>query len=252
VIHFQHVDPSTPYWGLSPLKAAARSVDTSTEAIRWNMNSLANRAMPELMFTTEEQLDQESWETLRKRIADAYSGADNGRSIVVTGSGLTAEVINWKPIEMDFVNSMAMYRENICMVYKVPPTMAGLMEKATDSNVENYEASFWRNGMLPFADLVKATLNRGLIPREQRGQLRICYDTSGVKVLQDDRTALVDNYAKLVGNGQPVNAAVKYLGMDLEDVEGGDEAYIPGTLVPLKDAADLANEPAPVVKPMAA
>lgn len=254
VIHFQFPDPATPYWGCAPLRSASRSVDTSTEAVRWNMNSLQNRAMPELMFTTEERLDQDTYETLMDRISQAYSSPDNARLPVVTGAGLTAEVINWKPIEMDFVNSLHFYREDVCMVYGVPLPMIQVMRDATLANVAGMEVGFWRNTMIPFADLVKATLNRGLIPREQRGEVRICYDLAGVKVLQEDRTAQVTNYATLVQNGQPPNAAAKYVGMDVEDVLGGDEAYIAGTLVPLKDAADLANEPAPapVVKPRAA
>lgn len=242
VIHFRMTDPANPYWGVSPLQSVARVVDTSNEAIRWNKVSLQNRAMPEVLFTTDQTLDEFSWEFLREKIATAYASPDNARTPFVTGNGMTAEVINWKPIEMDFVNSLHYYREAIGMTYKVPLTLISVMMNATEANVDTLLKQFWLVSMLPHADRVKATLNRALIPRAERGQRRICYDLSGVKVLTEDKESQVNNYAKLVQWGQPVNAAAKFLGMDLEDVVGGDVPFLPATQTPMDTLANLAEE----------
>ncbi len=250
VLHFMYGDPLNPYWGMPPLRAISRAVNTQVEAIRWNASSLSNRAMPELAFHTDQPLNQQEWEDARNEVALNYAGPDNARLPIVTGGGMQATVVNWKPIEMDFIASLAYYREAICAAYGVPLPMVQVMADATLANLDTSRQQFWEDTVIPLLDNFAAGFNRVLAPAFGKpGELRVCYDLSGVRVLREDFGAKVTQLKDMVMSGVPLNAALKRLEMDIEDVEGGDDGFIPATMVPLKDAASIANEPKVTAQP---
>lgn len=251
VIHFMEPDPLDPYWGMPPLRAVSRSVDTMVEAVRWNKVTLSNRAIPELAFHTDQPLNQQEWEDARHEIAANYAGADNARMPIVTGGGMEATIINWKPAEMDFIDSLHHYREAIANTYGVPLPVLGVMRDATLANLGESRKQMWEDTIIPLADDIKGDLNLQLLPAFEADldKHRICYDTSGVPVLREDFGAKTEQFERLVKNGVPVNAALKRLEMDIEDVDGGDDGFIPATMVPLADAGKLANEPQVTAQP---
>jgi HK97 family phage portal protein len=243
VVHFMEPDPENPYWGMPPLRSVARSVDTMVEAIRWNKATLSNRAIPELAFHTDQPLNMEEWEQARNEVALNYSGVDNARMPIVTGGGMEATIINWKPAEMDFINSLHHYREAIANTYGVPLPVLGVMRDATLANLGESRKQMWEDTLIPLADDLKGDLNLQLLPEfYDPDKYRICYDTSSVQVLREDFGSKCDQYAKLVESGVSPNAARKRLEMDLDDEEGGDTSFIKATLVPLAMAGDLAAE----------
>jgi hypothetical protein len=48
----------------------------------------------------------------------------------------------------------------------------------------------------------------------------------------------------MVGCGVPLNAALKRLEMDVEDVEGGDVGLVPATWIPLPMVVEMAEQSA--------
>lgn len=179
-----------------------------------------------------------------------YAGADNARMPIVTGGGMEATIINWKPAEMDFIESLGHYREAICATYGVPMPVYGVLENATLANLADSRKQMWEDTLIPLADDLVGDLNIQLLPEfYEPDQYRICYDTSAVPVLREDFGAKCEQLDKMCKNGVPLNVALKRLGMDIEDVEGGDEGFIAATMIPLSDASKLANEPQVVKQP---
>jgi HK97 family phage portal protein len=236
VLHFKFQDPANPYWGMAPLMAIARAVDTSVEILRWNKVALQNRGMPDGVYTFDQPLTREEWEEARNEIHQNYNSPDNARLPLVLASGARFEVVSWKPIDLDFIAGLEYCRETITSVYGVPPTLIGILKDATLANFETSLRFFWTDTAITILEGLRATFNRVLTPRfGPRNKLRVCYDLSGVPVLREDFGEKVKQYEILVRNGQPPNAAAKRLGMDLDDVPGGDTPLVPGTLVALTD-----------------
>ena len=50
ILHNKFLDPSNPYWGISPLQAGARLVDSDIEAVKFQKVSLQNRAITDGIF----------------------------------------------------------------------------------------------------------------------------------------------------------------------------------------------------------
>ncbi len=243
VVHFLLSDPANPYWGMSPLQAVARAVDTQVAAMRWNLFAFDNRAIPDGMLTFDQPMSREEWEQARTEVHNELSGPSNARRMLVLGGGAKFEMVSWKPSEMDFIASLKHYRESIASAYGVPLPMLGIYEDATLANLEGSRRLFWEDTILPLLEAIRSTLNRVLVPMfGTRAKLRVCYDTSSVPALRQDFGAKVDQYAKLVEAGVSPNAARKRLEMDLEDEPGGDVPFVRATLVPMPLVAEIAEQ----------
>jgi len=239
-VHWMFCDPANPYWGMSPLQAAARVVDTDVAAVAWNKMSFESRAIPDTVFTYDRPLTREEWENAREEIRKSYAG---GRLPWVVGNGATVEMLSWKPTEMDFVESRKMTREEILAAYKVPPTVAGVLENATLANADVYDKAFWKKSALPTLDNIKGVFNRVLVPFfGERETLMIDYDTSGIAELREDMKSKAEVFQIFVQNGMPPNVVIEMLDMDVDPIDGGDIGYLPATMTPMEMLGEVAEQ----------
>jgi HK97 family phage portal protein len=234
VVHMQLVDPSTPYWGMSPLQAAARVVDTDTEAVQWNKVMLQNRAKPDGVFMIPGQVERDQLDEARMIVREQYGGPDNRGVPFVFGSGMTYTQMSLSPAEMDWLESRKLSREEICAVFGVPLPMVGIYADATLANLETSRSIFWEDTVIPLLDLVQAALNRSITPAfGDPRTLQLRYDTTGVNALREDLSDKIVQFGKLVTSGVPVNVAAQRLQLGIDAIEGGDIGLVPATMIPL-------------------
>lgn len=112
ICHLMFMDPGSDYWGMAPLRAAAMSVDTDVEAVRWNRIALQNRAVTDGVLSTDHSLTDEQYERLAEQM-QGHRGPDNARRAFILEGGLGWQQMSLSPAEMDFVNSRRMTREDI-------------------------------------------------------------------------------------------------------------------------------------------
>lgn len=224
ILHFQFVDPSNPYWGLSPLKAAARIVDTDVEAVRWNKVSLQNRAITDGVFSFEQPLTPEQWAEARRQVREQHQGADNARTPWVLGGGAKWEPMSLTPVEMDFLESRKFSVAEIAAVFGVPVVLLSA-ERTTYNNMRTARRMLWEDTVVPILTDIKEALNLALVPfwDPSRRDLRIVYDLSNVTALQESLAEKVAAARTLWAMGYPVNVINQRLEMGLPDIPGGDE-----------------------------
>lgn len=235
VAHLMYVDPSNPYWGLAPLKAAAQVVDTDVEAVRWNKVSLQNRSVPDGVFSTPQLLTKEQWEEVRRQVREQHLGADNAHTPWVVSGGAVFESRERTPVEMDFLRTRQFHVAEIAVVFGVPVVLLSA-ERTTFNNMETGRKIFWQDTIIPLADDIKDALDSRFVPLwnpeafPQSGRLgnpearvlRVNYDASQVPVMQEVWGTRVDTGRKLWDMGVPLNAVNQRLGLGLDAVEGGD------------------------------
>lgn len=247
--HLMFLDPGNPFWGMAPLQAAARVVDTDVEAVRWNKLVLQNRAVTDGVFSFPNVLSQEDFETARVQLREQYSGADNARAPWALGGGAEYHQMSMTPAELDYLESRKFTVEEICAVFGVPLPMVGVYRDATLANIETARRIFWADTVVPFLDGVKDPLNRSITPRfGRRGDLELRYDTSKIEALQEDLTKKIEQLDKLTNRGVPLNVAVQRLGLGIDKVEGGDVGLVPSTMIALTVAGDpdpVSTDPLP-------
>jgi HK97 family phage portal protein len=242
ITHLLFEDPGNPFWGLSPLQAGARTVDTDVEATRWNKLLLQNRAMADFVFVMPSVNNQEDFELARQQVREQYSGADNARLPWVLGGSGTVEKLSMTPAELDYLESRKFTVEEIGALFGVPVPLI-MAKDVTFANMDTARKLFWEDTVIPFLDGVKDTLNHALTPHfGATDEIELRYDTANVPAMRENLTDKVNQFKGLTSAGVPVNVAAQRLELGIDEIEGGDVGLVPATMVPLTEAGSM-DEP---------
>jgi HK97 family phage portal protein len=192
VLHVRLFNPVDDHYGLSPLEAAARSIDTHNAASAWNKAMLDNAARPSgaLVFAGSDQsLTAEQFERLKAELQNTYQGAANaGRPMILEG-GLDWKEMGFSPKDMEFIEAKNMAAREIALAFGVPPMLLGIPGDNTFANYAEANRNFWRQTVVPLANRVADGLAQLLQPFES-GTIRLVPDLDQVEALAPDRDAL--------------------------------------------------------------
>lgn len=224
-IHIKLTDPSNPYYGVSPLGAASRSVDLDNEQQDWNTATMQNRGVVDGVFTFKRQLDANQSSSLIQRIKDRFSGKANARTPMVIGDDATYTRLGLNPVELDFLESRKFNREEIFSIFGIPPQLAGSQEASTYNNFAASMRIFWETTVIPLLDNVSDALNHSL--RNELGadgQITIGYDLSNVDAVRDSQTEKVTIAKTYHAMGVPFSVINEHLQLGVSEFEGWDTA----------------------------
>jgi HK97 family phage portal protein len=240
VIHHMFVDPSCTYWGMAPLQPGGRAVDTDVEAANWNKAALQNRAVADGAWVSDNWMSDEQYDVTKGQIARQHQGSKNARVPFVVGGSMKWQQMALTPVDMDYLDSRKLNREEICAVFGVPPVLVGILDRATYANIDTARRIFWENTMVPLLDDLRDTFNIQLTPDFENGQrLRLVYDLKKVPAMVDVFNRKVDVGKKLFDMGYAPNVINAELDLGLPEFTGGDTGYISGQLVPVGVSSGL-------------
>lgn len=216
VIHIKSFAPLDDHYGLGALGAAAEAVAIHNAAAAWNRALLDNAARPSGALVYEPgdggTLSPDQFDRLRAEMDAAFAGAMNaGRPLLLEG-GLKWQALSLSPAEMDFAGLKAAAARDIALAFGVPPPLLGLPGDNTYANYREAGRALWRQGVLPLADEILASLSQGL--RGWFPDLRLAIDLNRVPALAEDRALLwqsvsdadflsVDEKRELLGIREP-------------------------------------------------
>ena len=228
-IHFMQLDPGNPYWGTSPLMAAARTVDTDNEAQDTQKISMQNRGTPDGVFEAD-QITREQAEEAQRQIKERYLSKEARRlPWVVAGAKWTQ--MSLTPVEMDFINSRLQNKRDIAGAFGISPIFLGDLEQSSYDNMMQARKSLYEDVVLPLLEDIKATLNLRISPLY--GDVTITYDVSRVQALREDYTKKVEQARTLFGMGVPFEQINERLEMGFDEFPGWGLGYLPFTLAPI-------------------
>jgi HK97 family phage portal protein len=192
VLHVKLFNPTDDHYGLSPLEAAARAIDTHNAASAWNKAMLDNAARPSgaLVFAGGDGLlTSEQFERLKAELESTYQGATNaGRPMILEG-GLDWKEMGFSPKDMEFIAAKDMAAREIALAFGVPPMLLGIPGDNTFANYAEANRSFWRHTVVPLVGRMAEGLSQLLQPHEV-GRLQLLPDLDQVEALAPDRDAL--------------------------------------------------------------
>lgn len=191
VLHFKTYHPLDDWYGMSPVEAAAYSIDQHNQAAVWNQALLQNGARPSgaLVVGGEATLSDEQFTRLKDQIDSEYSGAANaGRPVLLEG-GLDWREMGHSPKDMDFMNVKHSAARDIALAFGVPPQLLGIPGDNTYSNLAEARLALWEQTILPLAEAMTEALNNWLVPDYGR-ELKLMLDTDGISALAPRREAV--------------------------------------------------------------
>jgi HK97 family phage portal protein len=253
VIHFRiGVDDQDPRLGLSPLKRLVREIASDQSATQFSDALLRNFGVPGLVVQVPQgaSLSDEQAEGLKQQLQTRF-GFENRGNVGVLTAGATMQQFGFSPNELNLEALHNVPETRIAAVMGVPPAVAGLgvglAQTSNFASMKQVRENFTEVTVIPNWRMDAAVFNHQLKPDfTDEDDVRIAFDLSKVRALQEDRTQLFTRLDNAVRTGwilpNEARAEVGY-----EPMPGGD-VPMPKPQVPLlpqpADAAQPALPPA--------
>lgn len=245
-------DPDDPSRG-DGLRGTVRVPASIAWHARTYLNAFfRNGADPGGVITSPINLTEKQVRTLLAQWEQRHSGPGRANRPAVLSGGLDYKQVAQPHNEMALLPILKQSREDVLMVFGVPESEVALTSAQTYANGLSANAAFWFQTLLPLMLEIEEALNDPADGLGPRFGVYVGFNLAAVREVLKRVADQTDSLTKLVGSGVPVNAALDYLGMEIEPVDGGDVALVSSALVPLADIGTLAAAaaaPAPAAPP---
>lgn len=247
ILHLKSFHPLDDWYGMSPIEAAATSIDQHNEAGIWNMNRLQHDARPSGALVIDPKsatgLDGEQYDRLRASIDEQMSGVENsGRPLLLEG-GLDWKEMGLSAVDSDWLNGMHTSARNIAMAFGMPAQMLGIPGDNTHRNMEEARLWLWEQTIIPLLDFILIELNNWLTPLFGE-DLSLAFDLENVPALITRRHQLWDKLNK--SDFLTLNEKRKAVGF--EPREEADVIRNPGKMISLGEEEPNLGEDSKVPK----
>ncbi len=188
ILHLKAFHPLNDYYGLSPVEAAAYSIDIHNDSSSWNKALLQNAARPSgaLVVKTESghagRLSEDQYWRIKQQIDEQFTGGANaGRPLLLEG-GLDWKEMSHSPKDMDYLNARHSAARDIALAFGVAPQLLGIPGDNTYANLAEARLAVWEQTILPIMQNITDALNDWLLHYyPERLQLEI--NTDGISAL---------------------------------------------------------------------
>lgn len=193
LLHIKSFHPLDDWYGMSPLEAAAFSIDQHNDAAKWNAALLQTAGRPSGAIVyrpshaeAPDTLTPEQRQNLKGELEAHFTGAENaGRPLILEG-GLDWREMSLSPKDMDWLAGKDVSAREIALAFHVPAQLIGVAGSLTFSNFEQARLALYDDAVLPLLDQVKDGLNNWLVP-QFGDDLMIDYDVDKIEALAPRR-----------------------------------------------------------------
>lgn len=245
MMHIRCFTGYSPLIGITPLQACGPSVVLGEEIRGQSASFFGNQSRPAGILSTPKPLGKESAIRLRDAWERGLAGKFVGKTAVLDNE------IKWQPLALSAEDSQVveqykMSRDDIAMVYRVPPYMLGNLEGTSFNNVGNMQKMFIASALGFWLEHIENAMNKLFGFDGVTNYMEFDIERG---LMRPDMETRMGALAKGVQGGiyAPNEARQKE---NLGPVEGGDEAFMQRQMTPVSllteiAAADATNgEPA--------
>jgi len=229
IIHFKYTNPTNPYRGLSPLKAAELSIATDKQAAKWNWRFFSNEARPDVVIEMEGTLSQEQYDRIHNQWGEAHRGTANAHKMtILEGGAKVSSPLGITQKDMDFLEQRKYSRDEIFIIFGVPIGLV-VQENSNRAVADTAKAVFINETIIPKMKKFVSTLNEFLLPEyDDAGKLSLDFIDPTI----EDAESKANFYKVAVNNGiMSVNEIRTREGLPL--IKDGNALYLPANLTPI-------------------
>lgn len=219
---------------VSPIKKNADAIGLTIAASAYGAKVFNNGGMPPLImqgaFKSIETADRAGAD-LTKAAAKAYK---EGRQALAIPIGYEVKPLGFNPSEMQLVELQKWCVEQIARIYSLPPTFLQDLSSGVKSSGEQEDLRLVKHTLGRWIRQVEQELNLKLIGRGRKSTF-IKFNVDGL--LRGDYRTRTEGNAKSISSGQLTPNEARAMD-DRPGLPGGDELYIQGANMPLKNQKD--------------
>ena len=225
ILHFMYFDPANPYMGIGPLQAVCKTVDLDVDQVNWNKSAMQNRGVLDGVFSFKREFkSQDESDAISEKLNEKYAGMGNVRKIGVVGSEAKYIRTALTPVQMDFLESRKFNRDEIFIIFGVPPQYAGTQESSTYNNYQTSELIFWFQKIIPLLNDIKDTFN--FFFYNELGGNKISYNLNKVPAIRRAMMERSKTAKTLFEMGVPFSQLNQVFEFGIEEYEGWDVSHV--------------------------
>jgi HK97 family phage portal protein len=245
IVHIKYPNPLDPYFGQAPMRAATRATSVDNAQTDYVDDLLRNDAVPRVVITTQQELDDGIIDRLTTRWMRKLGGRNRGRPAFLQ-QGMEAKVLGLNLDDLQFGDLTGMSESRITMSFGVQPILVGAkvgLDRSTFANFREAKSAYWEDTAMALQRMFGAGVRAQLLPfysgvGRQRVQTR--WDNSDVLALQEAESAKWERVTNAVARGFiTINDGRREVGLD--PVPNGDVFLIGAGVVPTPARGELGS-----------
>lgn len=224
VLHLRYRLGSNQALGLSPIQIARETFNLALNQTETAAKQSAKGFRPEGAVVFAQAIQPTQKTDVLDKLRDKIERNDSTSGILVLDGGA-----DWKPFafsskDAEFLESRKLTALDICRVFGVPPSAAGITDNATYSNIGEESRALVQRCLAPMAKRIEQAMNAALLTPEARKTLFIEHDMAGL--LRGDIGGRYAAYRTGRDGGWLSANEIRRL-ENLPEIEGGDEYLSP-------------------------
>jgi HK97 family phage portal protein len=249
VVHFRYgIDPANMRKGKSPLASVMREIFTDEEAARYSAALLKNMGVPGIIISPESDglsggVMPEDAKRIVEQLKAKTTGDKRGEPLFIS-TGVKVHTLSFNPQQMNLKDLRRVPEERVTAALGIPAIVAGLgagLDRSTYSNMAEAREAAYESFIIPHQRRFAADIKSQLLPDFGGEGMAVQFDTSGVRVLQEDENARAQRWINLVNGGLAmVSEARNAIGLPVEPEH--DVFLRPVNLVEVGPGAEPAPE----------
>ena len=149
--------------GLSPVAYTREAIGLGLSMEEWGNRLFANGSVASGVLSTDSELSEKAFSRLKDAFHRQHRGPGNSHKPLILEKGLKWQQISMNAEDAQFLESRKFQRDEICVVFRVPPHMIAHLERATFSNIEHQAQSFVNYALMPYLTRIEQRIRTGLL-----------------------------------------------------------------------------------------
>lgn len=162
--------------GYSPISLARQSIGLSLAAEAFGASYWRNASRPSGVLSTEKELSAEAILRMRESWESRMRGVQSAGAIAVLENGLKYQQISLSPEDSQWLQGRAFQREEICSMFRVPPSVIGVGDNQSYASAEQANREWVTNCLSSWASRLEAEAHRKLLRRNEYASTEISFD----------------------------------------------------------------------------
>jgi HK97 family phage portal protein len=185
--------------------------------------------------------DEKAIVNLRKSWQETHGGLENAHRIAILEEGMKYQEVGLNMVDAQYLESQNFSIEDIARLHHVPPHRIGHLARSTNNNIEHQGIEYVQYGIGPWAANWEQEIMFSLLS-EREAQTIYCEFLLD-SLLRGDAISRSQYIAQRITSGTMTPNEAREREND-NRLEGGDELYIQGAMVPLRMAGQQPAAPA--------
>lgn len=217
--------------GTSPIMQNKETVALMIAAERFAAAFFANGAQPSMILEYDKKLpDDDVARRIRAGIERVYGGIDNKWKVAILELGMKMRETSFDPSKTQLTETRKLGAEMACTMFRTPPHKIGLLERATNNNIEHQSIDYVTGPISTQAQSVDSALTIACLTPREREVYKVEHNLEGL--MRGDILSRYRAYA--IGRQWGWLSVNKILERENENSIGpeGDEYLVPMNMIP--------------------